>query len=83
MWKPNDGSVIVVEDVLVARSSDFGWHVEIQDRPVFLTTRQIAPGCPMPPDGERGPITLMAVAADDSMRTVYDGASELRRRRHG
>lgn len=82
MSQPN-GEGVVVADVLVVRRSDFGWYVEIEGHRTFLATLQIAPGCVMPPEGKRGSITVTAVAADDLMRTVYDGASELRRRRHG
>ena len=81
MSKPN-GDGVVVTDVLVVRRSGFGWHVEIEGRQMFLATPQIAPGCSMPTEGERGSVTLTAGAADDLMRSVYDGASEVRRRRH-
>lgn len=61
-----DGSaVIVVEDVLVVRRTDFGWHCEIAGEPVFLSTLQIAPGFLMPADGEWGAVNLVATAAND------------------
>ena len=68
MDSPMGADVIVVEDVLVYRRSDFGWHCEIQGRSVFVANLQLAPGCEMPRQGQRGPVTLTRAAADDLRR---------------
>jgi hypothetical protein len=58
-------AVIVVENVLVVRRMDFGWHCEIAGEPVFVSTLQVASGFLMPEDGTRGAIKLRADAVDD------------------
>jgi hypothetical protein len=55
--------VVVLPDVLVICRMDFGWQCVIEKRQRFLATSQIAPGSPMPGDGERGAVTLTAAAA--------------------
>ena len=56
--------VIVVEDVLVVRRSDFGWQCEIAGEGVFVSTLQVAPKFLMPLVGDRGPVKLIATAID-------------------
>ena len=60
-----DGAVVVVEDVLVVRRTDFGWHCVLRGRQMFLAALQIAPNYLMPSEGERGTVTLTAEAAYD------------------
>jgi hypothetical protein len=62
MTPPDGSDVIVVEDVLVVRRSDFGWWCEIGGLPVFFGAAQIAPGFLMPPTGERGPVKVVTSA---------------------
>lgn len=59
-----DGAV-VVEDVLVVRRTDFGWHCVVRGRQMFLAGLQVAPDCLMPGAGERGTVTVTAEAAYD------------------
>jgi hypothetical protein len=56
---------VIVDDVLVVRQTDLGWLCEIESRPTFLGTLQVAPGTSMPREGQRGPITLTLAAALD------------------
>lgn len=72
MTKPNGNGprvptddVVVFENVLVVQRSGFGWHCMIDGRAVFLGQFQLAPGTPMPGEGERGRVTLTATAAHD------------------
>lgn len=59
-----DGSAVTVADVLVVRRTDFGWHCEIDARRVFVGTLQVAPGCTMPAEGERGPVAFTRIKGD-------------------
>ena len=61
---PTD-DVVVYENVLVTRRSDYGWHCIIEGRAVFLGKSQLATDAPMPREGERGRVTLTATAAHD------------------
>jgi len=62
MTHPDDPDVIVVEEVLVVRRSDFGWWCEIAGLPVFFGAAQIAPDFLMPADGVRGPVKVVTSA---------------------
>jgi hypothetical protein len=57
--------VVIYENVLVARRSQYGWHCEIDGRRVFLVEAQLAPGTTMPDQGLRGRVALTAAAAND------------------
>ena len=62
---PDPNPVVVLENVLVVKRSDYGWHCEIEGRQVFLVQGQLAPGTSMPAEGTRGRVTLTAMAAKD------------------
>ncbi len=63
-----DGAV-VVENVLVVRRTDFGWHCVMRGRQMFLASLQIAPDCLMPGEGEHGTVMITAEAAYDLLIT--------------
>jgi hypothetical protein len=65
MFGQDGDAVTVVQDVLVVRRLDFGWHCEIAGEPVFLATLQVALDVLMPVPGKRGPIKLLAAVMDD------------------
>ncbi len=58
--------VVVFDNVLVTRQSEYGWHCDgLDGRVVFLSQFQIAPGTTMPAEGQRGCVTLTVQAAQD------------------
>lgn len=56
---------VVFPDVLVLHHNDMGWLCQFEGRPVFVVRLQVEPGTTMPADGERGPVTIAAVAVGD------------------
>lgn len=59
------GDSVRCEDVLVLQRAETGWHCEIRGRRLFVGQLQIAPGTSVPGEGQRGPMTLTAAAAED------------------
>jgi hypothetical protein len=56
---------VTFPDVLVVHRTDMGWLCEIDDVNVFVAKLQVEPGTSMPGEGQRGPVTIAAFAADD------------------
>lgn len=46
--------IVSLDDVLVLRHVDLGWHCEHKGRPLFIAKGQLAPGVPIPTEGTRG-----------------------------
>ena len=55
---------IVYRNVLVLHRAESGWLCEIEHRSVFIEQRDVVPGTSMPGEGLRGPVSVVAAAAD-------------------
>ena len=54
----------VYRNVLVLHRAETGWLCEIEHRSIFIEQHDISPGTSMPGEGLRGPVSVVAAAAD-------------------
>ncbi len=59
--------LVVLDDVLIERRTDAGWHCDVPSHPRVrvLTVAHIAPATPMPSEGTRGRVVITAAAAHE------------------
>lgn len=57
-------------NVLVIRSTDVGWHCEIEGQRVFVARLYVQRGTTVPNDGQRGPLTIAAFAVDEIRHAI-------------
>jgi hypothetical protein len=53
---------LVLHDVLVLHQTNLGCLCQVGDQQVFISWLEITPGTEMPHEGERGTVTIAAVA---------------------
>ena len=58
-------SLVYLNNVLIVRETEHGVFCEIEGRPTFLGKLQLALGTTLPLVGERGPIAITRMAAQD------------------